>query len=122
MRNAHCKARRADSGARAEPQRRLKMLDRSVGLTRPIPEGAADVPAACKIRVERESAVNQRRHGVDILAEIGKRMGCIGQDARIIAGHFEGLPGELAALRTVRLSIFTAIVTKQPKTALRGPG
>src|SRR5215472_9780301 len=122
MRYAHCKARRPDSGARAEPQRRLEMLDRNVGPARPIPEGAADVPAACVIRIERQGTVNQLDHYVDILAEIGKRMGCIREDARIVARHFQGLPCELGALQAVRLPIFAAIVTKQPKTALRGPG
>src|SRR5215472_18310058 len=122
MRSAYQRKRRADASAGTEPQRGLEMLDRDVGLARPIPEGAADVPAARIIRIERQGTVDQRRHGTDILAEIGKRMGCIRQDARIVAGHFQGSPCEFGALHAVRLSIFATIVTEQPKTALRGPG
>ena len=45
-------------------------------------------------------------HGADVLAEIGQREGGIRQDARVVAGHFQGSPGEIGALPTVRLRIF----------------
>src|SRR5208282_3177714 len=48
---AYLQERRADPGARTEAQRGLDMLDRDVGLACPIPEGAADVPAAREARV-----------------------------------------------------------------------
>jgi hypothetical protein len=70
MRCAYLKERRADAGAGAEAQRGFEMLDRDVGLARKQSQGAADVPAAREIRVEREGAVSQRHHGTDILAEI----------------------------------------------------
>ena len=75
-----------------------------------------------KIRVEREGAVDQRHHRADIFAEIGQRLCGIRQDARIIASYFEGAPGEICALQTVRLRMFAATVSKQPQTTDRGPG
>src|SRR5271157_3248199 len=114
--------RRADAGAGAEAQRGLDMLDRDVGLARPSPEDAADKPASSVVRVEREGSVNQRHHGADILAEIGQRLGGIGQDARVVADHFQGSPREIGALQTVRRPVFAPAVMKQPITAIRGPG
>ena len=98
MRGAYCKERHADAGAGTEAQRGIEMLDRDVGLARPNPEHAADVPAARKIRVEHERAVHQRYHGADIFAEIGQRLRGIRQDARIVAGHFQRAPCEIGAL------------------------
>jgi hypothetical protein len=46
MARAYYKTRRADAGAWTEAQRSFKMLDRDVGLARPQPEEAANVPAA----------------------------------------------------------------------------
>ena len=80
------------------------------------------MPAAREVRVERQGTVDQRHHGADVLAEIGQREGGIRQDARVVAGHFQGSPGEIDALQTVRLRIFAPTVKKQPKTADRGPG
>lgn len=61
-------------------------------------EDAADVPAAGEIRVERQGAVDQRHHRTDILAKIGQRLDGIHQNARVVAGHFEGSPREIDAL------------------------
>src|SRR5215470_14134504 len=114
--------RRAHSGAWAEAQRGLDVRDRNVGLARLHSEDAADVPGARKIRVEREGAVDQCHHGADVLTKIGQRLGSIRQDARVVTRHFEGSPGEINALQTVRLRIAAATVKKEPKTAIRGPG
>ena len=46
MRHTYWKERQADAGTRTEAQRSFDMLDRDVGLARPIPEDAADKPAA----------------------------------------------------------------------------
>src|SRR5215831_7855443 len=51
MRLAYQRKRRANAGARTEPQRGLGTLDRRVGLAGEKPENAADVPTARKIRV-----------------------------------------------------------------------
>ena len=68
------------------------------------------MPAAREVRVERQGAIDQRHHGADVLAEIGQREGGIRQDARIVAGHFQGSPCEIGALQTVRLRIFAPTV------------
>jgi hypothetical protein len=98
------------------------MRDRNVRLARLHSEGAADVPGAREIRVEREGTVDQCHHGADVLAKIGQRLGSIREDARVVARHFEGSPGEINTLQTVRRRIVAATVKKQPKTAIRGPG
>src|SRR5271165_7536537 len=68
MRVAYYKERRADARAGTEAQRSFGMLDRDVGLARPVPAGAAEKPAAGVVRVERQCAVHQRHHGADVLA------------------------------------------------------
>jgi hypothetical protein len=92
---AEIRARRADADARTEAQRGFKMLDRNVRLARPNPEEAADVPTAGVVRIQRRRMVNQCYLGSDILAEIGQREGGIGQDGRVVAGHFQGSPCEI---------------------------
>ncbi|HEY2541220.1 MAG TPA: hypothetical protein VGI28_17250 [Stellaceae bacterium] len=92
MREAYLKERRADAGARTEPQRGFEMLDRNVLLARVTPQDAAHEPAAREVRVKRQRAVTQRDHRADVLAEPGQRTGGIHQDARVVAGHFQGPP------------------------------
>src|SRR6516165_1126801 len=118
---AYCRERRANAGAGTEAQRGFKMLDRDVGLVRPNPENAADVPATREARVEREGAVNQPYQGADVLGEMTQGKGGIRQDAWIVAGRFQGSPGEIHALKTVRRRILAAAVCHKPKTAERGP-
>src|SRR5215831_19652273 len=98
----------------------MEMLDRDVGLTCHQPDGAANVPATRVVRVERQRAVYKRRRA-DILAEERQRERGIRQDARVVAGHFQGSPGEISAFQTVRRRIFATTVNKQPMTADRGP-
>src|ERR1700751_5354949 len=102
MRLADDGERRADPGARAETQRGLDMRDRNVRLARRHSEDPADVPAACEIRVEREGTVGQCHHGAYVLAKIGQRLGCICQDAGVVARYFESPPGEINTLQAVR--------------------
>src|SRR6516165_722632 len=83
MRGAYYGKRAADAGAGTEAQRGFDVFDRDVGLARPSPEDAADVPAAGVARVECQRAVDQPHHSADILAEIGQCLGSIRQDARI---------------------------------------
>jgi len=122
MRRAYDKERRADPSPRAEAEGGLRSLDRKVGLARPKPKDAADVPAACEIRVERQCTVHERRHGVDILAEPSECDGGIGQDSRILTCYLEGSPREISTLQTVRRRILAPIVVHQPLAAGRGPG
>ena len=119
---AYYSERRADAGARAEAQRGLEMFDRDVRLARPTSEGATDVPAAGLVRVEREGSIDQRHHGTDVLAEIGKCDGGIRQNPWIITSHFKGPSREADAFPTIHLPVFTPTVLKQPKTAECTPG
>jgi len=114
---AHCKKGHADGRTRAEPQRGLDVLEREVGLTCSQPKIAADLPAACEARVQRQCTIDQCHHRADVLTEIAERRGGIRQDAGVIAGDLEGALGEIDALPTVRLGIFAAAVKKQPHTA-----
>ena len=86
------------------------MSDRDIGLPRPQSNVAADVPTAREIRVQSERTINQRRHGADILAEIGQRLRGIRESDRIVPGHLEGSSGEIGTLQTVRRGIITATV------------
>ena len=97
------------------------MLDRDVGLARPVPENAADIPAAREARVERQRTINQRHHRTDVLAERGQREGGIGKGARIVAGNLQGAPGEIGALAAIRLGVLARTIGTQPLTADRGP-
>src|SRR3984893_7966695 len=74
---AQYKKRRADSGARTEPQRHIDMIDCDIRLARPKPEKAADRPAAGVVRVECQCAVDQPHHGADVVAERGQHQGGI---------------------------------------------
>jgi hypothetical protein len=122
MRGAYVKERRSGAGSRTEALRGLEMLDRDVGLARPIPEHATDQPAPREVRVERQRTISQRRHGPDVLAEISQREGGIRQSPRIIAGQLQGSFGEIDTLQTVRLRIFAPTVNEEAKTAECGPG
>src|SRR5215471_7384150 len=122
MRRAYDKERRADPGPRAEAEGGFRTLNRKVGLARPKPKDAADVPAAREIRVERQCTVHELDHRVDILAEPGQSNGGIRQDSRIVTCYLEGSPGEISTLTTVRRRIFAPIVVYQPLAAGRGPG
>jgi len=101
MRDADCRNSRPASGTRAETERGLDMLDRDVGLTRPVPEGAAHLPPAREARIERQRSVHQRHHGANVLAEIGKRSGGIRKGTRVVAGHLQSPPCEIRALPSV---------------------
>ena len=95
MRAAYHNERYADAGAWAEPQRRLDVLQGGVGLARPQPEDAADVPTARVVRVVRQGTVDQRQHRANILTQRGERQGGMRQDARVLAGYFQGSPGKI---------------------------
>ena len=107
MSTAYCSGQRNESRAWTEP------------LACPISENAIDMPATRVIRVQRERTINQRYRRVNVLAEVGQCVSGTDQDARIIVGHFQGSPGEIDALQTVRRRIFTPALDNQPKTANR---
>jgi len=74
---AQYKKRRADPGARTEPQRHIDMIDRDIRLTRPKPEKTADTPAASLVWVECQCAIDQPYRGADVVAERGQHQGGI---------------------------------------------
>src|SRR5271167_623988 len=119
---AYREERRADPRAWAEPHRDFDMLDPDVGLARPSPEDAAELPLPRETRIEQEGAVYQPDHGADVLAEIGQRLSGIREGARIVAGHFERTPGVIDRSPSVRGAIIASAIKHQPKAALRGPG
>src|SRR5258708_24759401 len=110
MREAYCNERRTDTDARAETQRGLDMLDREVRQARPSPEYAADEPPMREIWVELQRTIDQSDHRANVLTERGQCEGGIRQDVRIVAGHFQGPPGEIDALHTVRRRILAPAV------------
>src|SRR5271167_3283604 len=97
-RGPYLKKRVADPGAGTESQRGLDMLDCNVRLACISPEDTADVPAIGVVRVERQRTVDQRHHGADVLSKKSEREGGMRQDARVVAGHFQGPPCEIWAL------------------------
>src|SRR2546430_2547884 len=74
------------------------MLDRDVGLARPIPKSAAYGPAARKARIECQGTINQRHHGADVLTESGQRKGDIREDARVVSAACKAVSITPAAL------------------------
>src|ERR1700730_1349839 len=102
---AYYKERRTDAGAWAEAQRTSGMFDRNVRLARPVPEDAAEKPAAGVVRVEGQCAINQCDHSADVLAEISQRIGGIRKDTRVVSGHLQGPSCEISALPAVSLGI-----------------
>src|ERR1051325_11513073 len=98
MRTTNYRERCPDPSTRAEAQRGFEMLDRNIALACPIPEGAADVPPARKIRVEARRAGKQRLHGVYVLAERAKLCGGLRSGSWFSPSHFQRSPGEIDAL------------------------
>src|SRR5580704_10131854 len=98
------------------------MLDGEIGLTRPEPENAAQVPAVGEARVERQSPVGQPNHRAYVLAEASEHPGGIGEDARVVLSHLERLPGKVAGLGVSCLRLSGPTVTSAQNMADRCPG
>src|SRR6516225_4875804 len=92
--------------ARAEAQRRVKMLERDVGLTSKEPELPAGKPSASKAWVEGETTVDQRDGCIDVLAEVAENEGRDGEDVRVVRVYLKGSPGQIDAFAPVPLRIF----------------
>src|SRR6516162_8963936 len=110
MREAQGDECRADANPRAETQRGLNMLDREVRQARQSPEDAADKPAMGEIWVELQRTIDQPDHSADILTERGQYDGGIRHDVRVVAGRFQGPPGEIRALYAVHRWIFAPAI------------
>ena len=121
MRGAQQTEGHANAGTRTETKRGLHVLYCQIRLPGPEPESAADVPAAREAGVERQSTVDQRHHGTEILAEIAQRKGGIGDGAGIVTGYLQSPTGEIDALATVRRWIIAPGVQATPIVAERGP-
>ena len=74
------------------------MLDREIGLPGPQPEPAADVPTAGEARVECKARSTKRDGGIDVLAEVAKRVGGPAEDVRVVASDPKSAPGKIDAL------------------------
>ena len=83
---------------------------------------SAEEPAECEARVERERAIDQRRHRAEVLAEIGQYHGGDGEDARIVARLLQCPVGVIDAFQSVRIAVVAPPVTMQLERAQRGPG
>jgi hypothetical protein len=106
---------------RTETQRCFEVLDRHIGLARPQPEDTADVPSTREARIERQRTVDQRYHGIDVLAEKRKRLSGIREDAGVVFSHFECTLGEIGALPNIRCQILTPVIIHESIAAERGP-
>src|SRR5204862_555237 len=97
--------RPAATGAWAETQRGLDMLNCRIRLPGPQPDDAADMPASCEARVERQRTVGQRHHCADVFVEIRECQGGICQRARVVSGCLQGPARQLNSLASVRFRI-----------------
>jgi hypothetical protein len=97
-RGAYNKERRADAGAglrRSAPSTCSIAMSGWPAYSLRVPL----MPPAREARVERQCAVEQCNHRADIFAQIGQRGGGIRQDARVVAGDFQGPPCEAGSLQ-----------------------
>jgi hypothetical protein len=92
-------------GSGAEPQGPTGMLDRQIRLPSPQPEKTADVPAARVAWIERESAINQRDHRIDVFAETGESQCCLNQYAGSVLRHPDSPSSEIYAFLPDRVSV-----------------
>src|SRR5262245_10492606 len=90
----------ADTGAWAEAERLLHLLDGKAGLARPDTEGTPQIPRPRKARIERKSTIDQRYLGTDIFAEKGERKRGVREDARVVASGFHCLPSAAGLLQS----------------------
>ena len=111
-----------DMATRVEPERGLAVRDCRVEVARPSSDLSTEEPAECEARVERERAIDQRRHRAEVLAEIGQYHGGDGEDARIVARLLQCPVGVIDALQSVRIAVVAPPVTMQLERAQRGPG
>src|SRR6516162_11053757 len=90
-------------------------------LARPGPQSqkAADVPAARIAWIEGESAINQRYHRVDVLAEKGERHGGVGQNAGGVLRQLHSPAAEVNAFLPGRIPIWSGSVAGQLHAAER---
>src|ERR1700756_5000859 len=85
------------------------MLDRQIRLPCPQSQKAAVVPAAGIARIERESAIDQRYHRVDVLAKRGKRHSGVGQNAWGVLRQLHGPAAEVDAFLPGRIAIWGSV-------------
>ena len=65
------------------------------------------------VRVEGESAIDERRHRIAVLAETGKGKGGVSQDARVASRHPQGTTRIVDCLLSVRVPIRSATVADE---------
>jgi hypothetical protein len=75
-----------------------------------------------RIALMRQSAIDQGHHGVDVFPEIGQSDSSIRPNFCIVAGYFQGSPGEIGTLQTVCGRAQTRPTRAAPKGPLRRVG
>src|SRR6516164_2745881 len=90
--------------ARIETHRGLEMLDRQIGLAGKQAQPAAPIPAKGKARIEHESAIDQGKGRIDILAETAEHYRGATNDTRVVGGDAHGLTGKINRRAPVFLS------------------
>src|SRR6516162_6674660 len=91
-----------------ETHRGLEMLDRQIGLAGKQAQPAAPIPAKGKARIEHESAIDQGKGRIDILAETAEHYGCATKDTRVVGGDAQGLTGKIN--RRAPVFLFSAMI------------
>ena len=77
------------------------MVDREFWLPRPEPYHAAYHPATGTARIDRQSTVNQFDGDIYVFAKIGESVGSLTEDAWVVTGNPQRLPGEIDTLAAV---------------------
>src|SRR5215831_9876821 len=113
---------RTEPFVRAEAQRGLDMRDRQIRLAGPQTKETADIPSAGGARVERKGALDDRDHGVDVLAELRQHKGGIGENRGVIARSFKRPSSRLYPAATGGLRFIAPAIEVAPHMAHRGPG
>src|SRR5713101_4623105 len=98
------------------------MPDREIGLAGKYSKKADHIPVAGEARVERQGAVDQPDHGVDILPELSQHTGGIDEDARVVLPHLQRLPSKIDGLAAGCLRLFGPAVSEEVHVTDRRPG
>src|SRR5262249_55245125 len=109
IRRAQNKRLRTDAGARAQPQRDLQTLDRRIVIARPRFHISAEIPAAGEARVERQRAIDNSDHCVEILTKSRQHIGGIGEGRSVLLIGEDCPAGIVHADAVIALPLFAPV-------------
>ena len=115
MRHADAGQMEAPLAARVEAHRSLEMLDRQIGISSKQAKPTAPIPGMSEARVERESSIDQREGGINVLAEAPEHDRDPADHIGVVGGEADGLPGK----RDGRPAIFLFIAIVGPVEVLK---